>query len=369
MLGNLFLLTLLSFIIGPFVSLNRQIGIYFFDIMAVLGTLIFFIEILKRKILYINLAFLIFTFFVIFSLVISLFLIDFENLFRSLLYLGRFAFYFLFSYFSFILFKFRVLEISKFYNYLKISIIFMILGSFWQYLFIRDISFMSVYGFDPHTQRMVGFLLDPNFLGVLSIIFYIFNKRFFNSFFIEYSCLLIVFLTQSRSSIILLSIVIIFFNLTKIPSLIINFIFLSFLLFVNSSLIERVGHLKASNDSSYLRIESWKNAYYLYSFSDLFGVGFNNYKNSLINQNLISPENYNSNSSTFSDSSLLSVLALTGILGLILYIVLFISFIRNYQDLLFIGVLFFGSIFINTLFFPPILLFSFLILNMSEVLD
>jgi len=370
MLGNLLLFSILSLILGPSAAFSRGgVSIYLFDVVLFITTLVFFIEVLKRKILIINFQFLLFVTFSLISLLITIFKVNFYDLGITLAYLARFVVYFLFSYFSFLLVKSGVIIKSTVFKYLKFSFIFMIIANFFQYIFLRDISFMSMYGFDPHTERLTGFFLDPNFLGIFIIIFYYVNSQNFKSLIFEYLSILMVSLTQSRSAVLCLIFAIILINLKDFKKILFNLLFLILILNINTDFYGRVIHTKASNDSSSLRVSSWINGIYVYSFSDFFGVGFNNYRNSLIKNNLISPENYFSNSSSYSDSSLISVLAMVGILGLSLYFLFLLSYGLNYKNIVLLAIIFLNSIFINSLFYPSIIVLVFLILNLNLIKD
>lgn len=368
MLGSFFLLSIFLLILGPFFTISLgSLNVYPFDLGIFVSSLYFLTHILKNRVFRIDLSFILFLAFCSFALITTIFSVKLENLFGALLYLFRFVTYFLFSYFVYLLVLSGDLKKEEILRYLKISSFFLIITSFIQYFFFRDISFMSFRGFDPHTTRMSGFFLDPNFLGIFIVIFYYENSQYFKNIYFEYLFIFMVFLTQSRSALLSLLICIFLLNYKRIDKIFLNVVFISLLFFLNSSILDRISHASAANDSSYLRIESWKNGIYLYSFSDLFGVGLNNYRNSLISTNLISPEFYSSNSSSYSDSSLISVLAMTGLIGLVLFILIFTSYLNNFFSLVLLVVIFFNSVIINSLFYPAVTVFLFLLLNLNRV--
>ena len=109
--------------------------------------------------------------------------------------------------------------------------------------------------------------------------------------------------------------------------------------------------------SASFRINTWQQGLDIFYHSPLLGVGFNNYQYALKQFNLADENFLNSHGSTSNDSSLLFVLATTGILGLFAFS-LFIFFLikSNLVSFTVITVLIIHSIFNNSLFYPPILL-------------
>jgi hypothetical protein len=171
-------------------------------------------------------------------------------------------------------------------------------------------------------------------------------------------------LTESRSAFLTFLVALVFL-IFKSPK---YFIYLALITLFSfgTPFVSRIELSRASNDSSNLRIESWKNAFQIYYLSDDFGVGFNNYRNMAKYYNVVPPEAYYSNSSSSSDSSLLSVLVMVGGIGLLLFVSYLFSFgFKVSENLIFLAVILFNSLFINSLFFPSVCVLILLLLNFN----
>jgi len=370
MLDSLVLVTLSAFTLGSLGQVFRISGVnlYLFDIVVLGANLYLLLFLLKKKKFYINSHLIFFLFFSLFSLLVTTFQI-YDFIVTDQLYVLsfwiRFNCYFIFSYFVFLLIKYNLVLVSSLKKILTQNFYFLTLLNIIQYFFLRDISFMEQYGFDPHTQRLAGFFLDPNFMGFYLVLYLYLNEYFLKNKYLSYISVLMIFLTESRTALILLLIFLVTYlyrNFKK--SLILAFI--SVFIFSLSSISTRIEHLSAPNDSSALRIDSWKNAYAIYEHSPYFGIGFNNYRNYLIYLNITSPENYYLNSSNYSDSSILTILTFGGIFGFFLFLVYLFSYSKSYQNLVFIIIILVGSFIVNGLFFPPLAMLIFLILNLNQ---
>ena len=367
MLNKLLLIAVCLFTLGNVSSLSRFGGnnIYLYDIYLSFFNIGVFIWYIKRKQILIPLNILFVVTFLIFSLLSTLFSIanyPISDQFLVLGYLVRFGNYSFFGFLIYILLKSNILLTIDFQNILKLNFYLLFILNMAQYFLFRDISSLSIYGFDPHQNRLTGTFLDPNYMGIYLIIYFLFSELTLNSRFVSISSFIMILLTESRSAFLtlLLALFILMFRSPKY----LLFVALLFVFSFGTSFINRIELTKAANDSSNLRIESWKNAIQLYSLSPEFGIGFNNYRNMSKFFNLTSPENYYSNSSNSSDSSLLSILVMTGGIGLFLFLLYLISFgLRVYDNLIYLAVIFFNSIFINSLLFPTVCVLILLILN------
>ena len=367
MLNKLLLIAFCLFTLGNISSLSRLGGynLYLYDIYLSFFNIGVFIWYIKRKQLFIPINYLFAITFLIFSLLSTLFSISnypFSDQFLVLSYLIRLGNYSFFGFLIYVLIKSKILPINDFQNILKFNFYFLLALNIAQYFLFRDISSLSIYGFDPHQNRLTGTFLDPNYMGIYLIIYFLFYELSLNSRIVSVSSFIMILLTESRSAFLTLFLALIIL-LIRSPKYLL-YIILLFVFSFGTSFINRIELSKAANDSSNLRIESWKNAIQLYSLSPEFGIGFNNYRNMSKFYNLTAPENYYSNSSNSSDSSLLSILVMTGGIGLFLFLLYFISFgISVYDNLIYLAVIFFNSIFINSLFFPAICVLILVILN------
>lgn len=369
MLDKLLLLTLTAFTLGSLGQISRGSGFnfYLFDLVVVGANLYLLLFFLKKKKFYINSPLILFSFFSVFSLVITLFNLSgftfLEQIFTVSFWL-RFNLYFMFAYFVLNCVKFNFISLQSLKNTLLYNFYFLLFLNFIQYILIRDISFMEVYGFDPHTQRLTGFFLDPNFMGFYLLLYFYCNETYLKNKYVSYLALVMIFLTDSRSAVLCLSIYLIYLLFQNFKQTFI-YIILSTLLFLFSNLTARFELVSASNDSSALRYDSWQNALTIYNFGPDFGIGFSNYRNYLKALNLVSPENYYLNSSNYSDSSLLSVLVFSGIGGIIIFLAFLLSYVASKNNLILLILILINSFIINSLFFPALTLLIFLLLNLG----
>jgi len=369
MLNKTIFFTIAAFSLGSLGQLFRVSGVnlYLFDIAVLGANLVLLLFLLKKKKFYINSPLIFFLFFSVFTLVVTLFqtsnFLPQERLYVLSFWL-RFNLYFGFGYLVFTLIKFGFLTSSNFKKILAFNFYLVTLLNIIQYMGLRDLSFMEMYGFDPHTQRLAGFFLDPNFMGFYLVLYLWINEFYLKNRYLSYISILLLFLTDSRSAFLTLALFLILY-LVKNYKKALLLSFFAFLLFFSSNLVYRFNHLSSANDSASLRITSWSNALQIYYQASYFGIGFNNYRNYLIAFNIVAPENYYLNSSNYSDSSLLSVLVFGGVVGLILLVAVYLSYLKNYAKFTLLALIFFNSLIINSLFFPPLAVLIFLALNLE----
>jgi O-antigen ligase len=245
-----------------------------------------------------------------------------------------------------------------------------------QYFFLPDTRFLENYGWDPHYYRVIGTFLDPGFLGlilVLSLIILVIKiwqknqdrKKLIGAGLIIYLALA---LTYSRASYLAYSLTVIAAAWWKRSIKLFLFIFIigAMTLF----LLPRPGgegvRLERQSTIS-ARILNWQQSIEIVQKNWLFGVGFNAYR-------YVQDEELKvSHAGAGADSSLLFVLATTGILGLGAYSwlwvkALFLSFKNikkreNQIALVSILVVLLHSIFANSLFYPWIMAWLWLVLG------
>lgn len=244
-----------------------------------------------------------------------------------------------------------------------------------QFIFIPDLRFLRISGWDPHFFRAVSTFLDPNFLGgflVLSLLSLYYTEIEGKK--IKLSLLILVYfclaLTFSRSSYLFFFVS--FFTLgilTKSAKIILSSILLSIVLLATFYIYEisiATPRNIDRNESAQSRLDTWTQGINLFLKHPLFGVGFNSYKYALEKYNLADKVQINTRGSASNDSSLLFVLSTTGILGFGLFFsfiisTLHISGIKNRKDksgqIIFCGLisLLVNSFFVNSLFYPAIL--------------
>ncbi len=252
-----------------------------------------------------------------------------------------------------------------------------------QYFYYPNLRNLYYLGWDDHLYRLFSSFLDPNFAGAYFALLFLFVAAFALYFFekkqkneaiflgiFSVITLLALFLTYSRSAFITLIISTTVFFLLKGQKKFIVVVFVAFLIFV--ALISKNFYIENINlfrmASSEARIESAKSALVIIQKNPLIGVGFNAYRYAQIRYGYrISVE---SHADAGTDNSFLFVLATTGIVGLIAYLYIWYtitkktySAYRTQQNntlkqtlsaliLASLAGLFVDSLFINSLFYP-----------------
>lgn len=302
----------------------------------------------------------------------------------ALSFLIRFAAYFFFTIVVFNVCK--KTSITAWVNALLfIGAAFTIIG-FFQILILPDLSFLALYGWDPHKTRIASTLLDPNFTGgLLSIFFstslclYIFKKGLIYIFLASIFFVAII-LTFSRSSYLALLASTLIIGLVKSPKVLIVALLMFVISFTAIAQVRnRIIGAFSIDETAAARIESWQKAIEIFSKNPVFGVGFNTYRFAQVkygNFNFDSPEGGHSGAGT--DSSILLVAATTGIFGFVLYLAFLFSLFEihfknireNYINLAVVAALsglIVHSQFVNSLFFPQIMLPLFFIIGLSAI--
>lgn len=287
--------------------------------------------------------------------------------FNSLFYIVRFGFYILFSWviFSNAFPKFN----GKIENVLIYSGLgFSILGLL-QFVFLPDLSFITKYGFDPHYLRTVSTILDPNFAGAIFVITLILllnswplNKNRSILFIPIYFALLTTFSRSSYLMFLVSGATLSVFKKSKILFIKAVILFLILLLGfqIYTQLVSKPRNINREQSASY-RLSTWQQGWQLFQDHPILGIGFNSYKYALKEYKVADKQFLNSHGATSNDSSLLFVLATTGLIGLISYLYFLLSVIKTSHNKSIVGAIIIGllfhSLFANSLFFPPILLF------------
>ncbi|MBI2086315.1 O-antigen ligase family protein [Candidatus Daviesbacteria bacterium] len=277
---------------------------------------------------------------------------------------------FLYILFGWLLFSnvFRDLKKNISKVFLLSGIAFSVLGLL-QFIFFPNLDFMANLGWDPHYFRTVSTFFDPNFTGaflVLTLLLAshlrggnILTPRVFYIFFIIlYLSLLTTF---SRSSYLMFLVSGTIFSFLKKSKL---FFFITIALFLGLMLSFQIYSLAVAKprnidrtQSASFRLSTWQQGFTLFQKSPVLGVGFNAYRYGVKRYNLGDDQFLQSHGSSSNDSSLLSVLSTTGIIGFAAFI-FFLWSLFNTEGLIVkaaISGLLIHSIFANSLFYPPLL--------------
>lgn len=246
-----------------------------------------------------------------------------------------------------------------------------------QLLFIPNIQFLQIYGWDPHFYRVVSTWLDPNFLGAYFILTLLLlskktlpplsNKVKLIFFFLVFIALIAAF---SRSSILMFAVSFALLSLLKksakffVITIILTLILYGGLM-IYSQLIAVPNNINREQSAGN-RISTWEVGLELVEKFPVLGVGFNSYRYALKGYSLKDITYTDSRAGSGNDSSLLFILATTGFLGLITYLYFSLSLLRkainnisSEDKLIFISGaagLLIHSFFNNSLFYPPLLL-------------
>lgn len=325
---------------------------------------------------------------------IGFFSLIFSFNFSGFLYLFRFIIYSSILYLTYSLIKSGIFSTGEFLNLLKItSLIIAILGLF-QIIFFPDLEVLSLLGYDPHKNRLFSTFLDPNYTGTFlsfSLIFMVYELltvkfKSFKTFFNENRLNLIsasilflsIILTFSRSAYLMLFSALFILLTLKRKMLLVPLFLIPFILYlIFPPFTQRLNGIWDIDKSASERFYSWEKGLIIFQKNPVLGVGFNNIRDYSQSLNLIqsfTPDGGNSGAGI--DSSLIFILATTGIIGILaisgflgkIYFSLITSvFIKKKEFNLPILAIFTGlllnSFFINSLFFPPVMFLFYSILG------
>lgn len=315
-----------------------------------------------------------------------------KEIFLSSAYLLRFASFLVFGWAAsdlFSLFSKNGAQERFWKNFFIIASTVVFLG-FIQFFLIPDISTWSTEGgLDPHTGRLLGTWLDPNFMaGFIGFVLPLLvghwyaNPQRKNKIILGILILLFLtalFLTFSRSGYVAAVVGLLVFFLWRDPKIILVGAIISLLGIASSEraqtrLEQLAGTVSAIvlqdtdeiDPTASLRMQSWERSFDLWKKYPLMGIGYNTYRYRASEEGIVD-ENYFSSGG--SDSTHLTILVTTGIFGFLLFLyfysVLFWKSFKQYRyqkNEIFLGfcagltALFIHGIFVNSLLFPFIFL-------------
>lgn len=263
------------------------------------------------------------------------------------------------------------------------AVLISLLG-FLQLIFFFDLSSLSDYGWDPHVGRLVSTFLDPNFLGgflafsfSLSLSLVLFKKNPKSFFLLPIIFFMALILTFSRSGYLAWITAALSLAILKSKRLILVFIpiFVVVIILLPRAQ-ERISGAFEIDITAQARIDSWKNALTVASDNIVFGVGYNNYRFAQSKYGFFPVDRPEGGfSGAGADSSLLLVLATTGVFGFLSFItflgrILIVSFEKRKTSPISLGffcgflALLVHSQFVNSLFYPWIMALFFISLGL-----
>lgn len=306
--------------------------------------------------------------------------------FTGWLYWFRFIIYSASFYVANDLMKSGILSKDEFFRLVKFTVLITAVLGIGQLIIFPDLELFSMYGYDPHKNRLFSTFLDPNFtgtflsFGVLISIYELLQVKFSgvknflteNKYNLIY-CLFIftsVILTFSRSAYLMMFTgLFIMLALRKKLLLIPLFLVPLILYLIYPPFADRIQGGFLVDKSASERYYSWEKGLTIFQKNPIFGVGFNNVREASEKLNLnktYSPDGGNSGSGI--DSSFIFIMASTGIIGFLSFAAFLVKVLYGFmkkmlskkpglQNLLlpiFLGLIL-NSFFINSYFFPPIL--------------
>lgn len=394
LLKFLFILTLFTFPLGQIARLQFAggINITLFD-AATLATgivwLMYAFSKKKKAIASLTKPILFFAGAIIISLIANLFRYSGVELFIAALYGIRWV---LFACLYFVVLEFDEPFKKKIPLFLTITGGVVLLLGYLQYVFYQDLRNLYYLGWDDHLYRMFSSFLDPNFAAGFFVLFFLFllGRLGENPFtFTKEQILLVllsladfiaVFLTTSRSGLIMLAVgLLMYLILIGKKKWMFGFIgIIAVVLAITSPFfyIENINPFRTA--SSTARIESAGNAIKIIEKSPVFGIGFNAYRYAQQDAGITAPlTQFPAHSASGTDNSFLFVMATTGILGFGAFLYLLIEIVKlgmRKSEKRIIGKVLIASIiglvvhslFINSLFYPMLLFWLWMIVGLTD---
>lgn len=260
-----------------------------------------------------------------------------------------------------------------------------------QYFLYPNLRNLYYAGWDEHLYRLFSTFLDPNFAGAIFILTFLLAislSRGINTFplpkwkqgytsgvlaFAMVVSFIALLLTYSRGSFLSFAVsLFVFFLLFRKTKLVFLFmgVFLLGLILLPKNL-QSEGVLLFRTASIGARIESVERAIAIFKDNPLFGVGFNAYRYAQIRYGFLPFEQQESHAGAGTDNSFLFVLATTGIIGFVAYLYLWVRVVGeargNALVLASIASIFVHALFVNSLFYPWILEWMWILIGASTV--
>ncbi|MFZ2153218.1 MAG: O-antigen ligase family protein [Microgenomates group bacterium] len=229
-----------------------------------------------------------------------------------------------------------------------------------QYFIWPDFTYFKAIGWDDHLNRLLSTYFDPTFTALIYLLFFIhlfFKKKItlVSSFLFLVTFLALAF-TYSRSTFLSLIICGLFVSLVTKKSI----IFFGSLILIGLTIIALPrpageGTKLERTSSISAKLVNTTEALKLFCRSPLIGFGYNNLPNI--------QQNYSSHSNSGFDSSLLTLLVTTGLIGLTLFLTGFwqLFLVSSLETKTMLVAIFIHSLFANSLLYPFTLIFLILI--------
>jgi len=276
----------------------------------------------------------------IFLLISSLSLV--ANLYRLSGAQALKAFFYLLRLFTYptLYFVSQTVDIKKIKPFLVAGFAIFLFYGLFQYAFYPDLRDLKYLGYDDHYYRLVGSSFDPNFTGLILVIFIVvlFAQNFYGLMFL---CLVALSLTFSRASYLTLGLSILIQGFRKHLKkiLLIMLLMILLILIIPKPFGEGVNLMRTF--SIYSRLESTKTGLAMFFEKPLLGWGYNTLSDDQCRRVGI-------------DNSFVYLLATTGTFGFLSFLYLLIRLFKTSDTdeikIIYLAI-FFHSLFNNSLFF------------------
>lgn len=323
------------------------------------------------------------------SLILNLRFLDNYSFLVSFLYLLRFGLYFLIYLIIFDLSKaFR----NKVLYLLSFSSILIMLAGFIQLIFYPNLRNLYYLGWDEHLYRLFSTLLDPNFAGIILVLSFVLlfgltikflrNKKNYKSIIfavLVFINLYEVYLTYSRSALIMLFISVLIFlfliGRKKITLFVLIALVLTVFFIPNSFKTEGTNFFRTA--SSNARLGSIKNGIEIFKNNPVLGVGFNAYRYAQHRYGYLTGNAWETtHAGAGLDNSFVFILATTGLIGLTSFFYIIYSIFnlasakrKSINSIILISSisgLIIGSFFINSLFYVFVMEWIWILAGVTE---
>lgn len=274
-------------------------------------------------------------------------------------------------------------------NLLILSGIILAVAGFIQLALVPDFGHMAVTaGWDPHKNRLLSTFFDPNFTGAYLVLTLnlvlskfllrprLFVKSNLTTGLVGAILLVALALTFSRSAWLMFAVSIFVFGLLRSRKLVLSALLVFLLAYLVVPRVQtRIAGGVDPDDSARLRFVSWGRTLEIANEHPLLGVGFNAYRYAQQRHGFFDWNvSTGGHSGAGADSSLLFVLATTGIFGLVLYCTLLLQAglqafskkhcVSGMVVLVSLAGLLVESNFINSLFYSPIVIWWWILLGL-----
>jgi O-antigen ligase len=384
MLTNLLYVFVITLSLGQFSQLYKSgdSAIYLFDVVAIIFAaygLLYFLQFKKSvKVPKVFIPFLFFVGVGVVSLGLSAHNLTSDQVLVALFYAVRFVAYLLDALVVFNMLEAKIITRASLFNLLIYSCVFVAIAGFVQLVVLPDFTTLDPsLGWDPHKNRLASTFFDPNFvgaylsLGLAVLLDKFFSKKWSHADSLFFVILLVaLLLTFSRSAWLMFASIVLVFGIFKSRTLLlVSALVLFSAYFAVPRIQTRIAGVTDPADSAQFRLVSWSNAWQITKDNLVFGVGFNAYRYAQESYGFLTVDTVDTHSGSGTDSSLLLVLATTGIIGFAFYGVGLIDMCLKFKAKPFIlGLAIFAglvveSTFINSLFYPQIMLWFFVLLG------